>query len=128
RQFFFFFGEEKEQRTPTHIHKPVMATSQPPLRFVSHHNLLYRLVPAPLTGRTVHISQIRSTSPTNPGLAPHEISFLRLLEAVTNGSQMEISYTGTTRVYRPGLITGSATGSGASRGVIRHELPTGCTR
>lgn len=105
-----------------------MATSQTPLRFTSHHNLAYRLVLATLTGRTVHISQIRSSSPTNPGLASHEISFLRLLEAVTNGSQMEISYTGTILVYKPGLITGSSTGTGASGGVIKHELPAGCTR
>ncbi|RJE18162.1 RNA-3'-phosphate cyclase family protein [Aspergillus sclerotialis] len=107
-----------------------MATSQPPLRFTSHKNLPYRLVLATLTGRTVHISGIRSSSPTNPGLAPHEISFLRLLEAVTNGSQMEISYTGTILVYKPGLITGSSAGTGASSssGVIRHELPAGCSR
>lgn len=103
-------------------------TSQPPLRFTSHHNLVHRLVLSTLTGRTVHISQIRSSSPTNPGLAPHEISFLRLLEAVTNGSQMEISYTGTILVYKPGLITGSANGVGASGGVIRHELPSNCSR
>jgi RNA 3'-terminal phosphate cyclase-like protein len=105
-----------------------MATQQPPLKFTSHHNLIYRLVLSTLTGRTVHISQIRSNSPTNPGLAPHEISFLRLLEAVTNGSQMEISYTGTIIVYKPGLITGTAPGSGASGGMIRHELPSNCNR
>ncbi|KAJ5936133.1 hypothetical protein N7454_005431 [Penicillium verhagenii] len=105
-----------------------MATQQPPLKFTSHHNLIYRLVLSTLTGRTVHISQIRSSSPTNPGLAPHEISFLRLLEAVTNGSQMEISYTGTIVVYKPGLITGSAPGSGASGGMITHELPSNCNR
>jgi len=112
-----------------------MATQQPPLRFTSHHNLLHRLVLSTLTGRTVHISQIRASSPTNPGLAPHEISFLRLLEAVTNGSQMEISYTGTILVYKPGLITGSSTTSGASGtgnsasgSFIRQELPSNCTR
>ncbi|KAF7594430.1 hypothetical protein BBP40_009250 [Aspergillus hancockii] len=105
-----------------------MATSQPPLRFTGHKNFVYRLVFATLTGRTVHISQIRPSSPTNPGLAPHEISFLRLLDAVTNGSQVEISYTGTIVVFRPGLIIGSAAGTGASGGVIRHELPAGCTR
>ena len=100
-----------------------MSTSQPPVRFTGHKNFVYRLVLATLTGRAVHISQIRSSSPTNPGLAPHEVSFLRLLDSVTNGSQMEISYTGTVLVYKPGLITGSRNGK-----VIQHELPAGCTR
>jgi RNA 3'-terminal phosphate cyclase-like protein len=101
---------------------------QAPLPFTSQKSLAHRLVLSTLTGRPVHISQIRPSSPTNPGLAPHEISYLRLLEAVTNGSHIEISYTGTTLLYRPGLITGSAPGSGATGGVIKHELPAGCTR
>ena len=76
----------------------------------------------------MQISNIRPGSTSNPGLAPHEISFLRLLEAITNGSEIDISMTGTTLRYRPGLITGSAAGSGAVSGVIRHELPAGCER
>ncbi|MCJ1289685.1 hypothetical protein MMC34_001218 [Xylographa carneopallida] len=102
--------------------------SRKPLRFTTQKSFAHRLVLSSLTGRPVHISQIRPTSPINPGLAPHEISFLRLLEAVTNGSNIEISYTGSTIVYRPGLITGSAPGTGSSGGVIKHELPAGCTR
>ncbi len=101
--------------------------SLPPLRFTTQKTLAHRLVLSTLTGRAIHVSGIRSSS-TNPGLAPHEISFLRLLEAVTNGSIIEISYTGTSLVYRPGLITGSAPGTGANGGVIRHEVPAGCTR
>ncbi|EXJ80675.1 18S rRNA biogenesis protein RCL1 [Capronia epimyces CBS 606.96] len=106
-----------------------MSTSQPAVRLSSHRSLTSRLVLATLLGRAVRIDQIRPDSPTNPGLAPHEISFLRLLEAVTNGSHIEISYTGTVLLYKPGLITGSAPGSGvSSSGVLRHEIPANNTR
>lgn len=98
------------------------------LRFTSHKSLTHRLVLSTLTGRPVHISQIRSSSPTNPGLASHEISFLRLLESITNGSSLQISYTGTTLTYNPGLITGSVSGLGASGDVLEHVLPDTCTR
>ena len=93
------------------------------LRFTTHKSLNHRLVLSTLTGRPVHISQIRSSSPTQTGLAPHEISFLRLLESITNGSSIQISYTGTTLTFAPGLITGSVEGLGASGGVIKCLLP-----
>ncbi|KAI5466791.1 RNA 3'-terminal phosphate cyclase/enolpyruvate transferase [Mariannaea sp. PMI_226] len=107
-----------------------MSNSSPEfLRFTGHRAFTQRLVLSTLTGRPIHISKIRSTSPTNPGLAPHEISFLRLMEAVTNGSSMQISYTGTTITYHPGLITGTIAGFGASDGdIIEHSIPMTCTR
>jgi RNA 3'-terminal phosphate cyclase-like protein len=92
------------------------------LRFTTHRSLTHRLVLSTLTGRPLHISQIRSSS-TTPGLAPHEISFLRLLESITNGSAITISYTGTTFTYTPGLITGSVDGLGATGGVVNCVLP-----
>ncbi|KAK4117301.1 18S rRNA biogenesis protein [Canariomyces notabilis] len=108
-----------------------MSGSKPEfLRFTGHRAFTQRLVLSTLTGRPVHISKIRSSSPTHPGLAPHEISFLRLLEAVTNGSVIDVSYSGTTITYQPGLITGSAPGVGASLAgdLIEHVLPANCTR
>src|ERR1700730_1736322 len=105
-----------------------MATPAPEfLRFTTHKSLTQRLVLSTLTGRPIHISQIRSSSPTNPGLAPHEISFLRLLDSITNGSAMQISYTGTTLTYMPGLITGSM-GSGGATDAVKCILPETCRR
>lgn len=101
---------------------------QPVLKFTGAQYLVQRLVLATLTGRTVRISQIRASSHSAPGLAPHEVSFLRLLDEITNGSQIEFSLTGTTVVYKPGLIIGSAPGHGAQNGVVRHELPAECSR
>jgi RNA 3'-terminal phosphate cyclase-like protein len=98
------------------------------IKFTSHHSLPQRLVLSTLTGKPVHISQIRSSSALNPGLAPHEITFLRLIESVTNGSSLQISYTGTTLTYNPGLITGSVAGLGASGDVLEHVLPATNTR
>jgi RNA 3'-terminal phosphate cyclase-like protein len=101
-----------------------MSTTQTPLRFRGHTSLASRLTLSTLLGRPVHISQIRSTSPTSPGLAPHEISLLRLLESITNGSHIEISYTGTILLYKPGLITGTSAGPG----IIKHQISATNTR
>ena len=102
--------------------------AQPPLRLTSHHNLAYRLTLATLTGRSVRISDIRPASSTNPGLLPYEVSFIRLLDRITNGAVIEFSMTGTTLLYKPGLITGSAKGYNASTsgGVIEHKLGAEC--
>ncbi|KAM3420139.1 hypothetical protein BST61_g3439 [Cercospora zeina] len=104
------------------------ASGPKPLKFTGSKHLVSRLVLATLTGRPVRISQIRESNHNAPGLAPHEVSFLRLLDAITNGSEIVFSQTGTMVAYAPGLITGSAAGHGAAGGVIRHELPADCPR
>ncbi|CEP63401.1 rRNA-processing endoribonuclease LALA0_S08e01596g [Lachancea lanzarotensis] len=83
--------------------------------FQSCRNFRMLIVLATLSGHPIRIEKIRSED-LNPGLRDHEVSFLRLIEALTNGSSIEISYTGTTVNYRPGIITG---------GSYTHQCPPG---
>lgn len=89
------------------------SVNEKPLVFEGHRNLRKRLVLATLAGKTVKIVKIRSNH-IDPGLKDYEVSFLRLLEAVTNGTQIEISYTGTSVIYKPGIIIG---------GEVTHQCP-----
>ncbi|RKF59074.1 RNA 3'-terminal phosphate cyclase-like protein [Erysiphe neolycopersici] len=95
------------------------------LRFTGHKSFAHRLLLSTLSGRPIHISQIRSSS-TNPGLAPHEISLLRLFDSVTNGSSIQISYTGTSFTYIPGIVTGGITT--VESDCVKCILPSTCTR
>lgn len=90
-----------------------------PLSFSSHEHFRHRLVLSILSGRPVRIDKIRPTD-ANPGLRgpsmfgrietlltsriDYEVSLLRLLERVTNGTVIEISVTGVfTRTVNPVL-------------------------
>lgn len=75
------------------------------LRFSGHAYFRQRLILATLSGRPVRIDQIRPDD-EEPGLRDFEASFLRLLEKVTNGSAVEINYTGTSVYYQPGIVFG----------------------
>ncbi|KAI9714992.1 MAG: hypothetical protein M1828_001099 [Chrysothrix sp. TS-e1954] len=104
-------------------------TTPAPFRFTGHRSLRHRLVLSTLTGRAIRVSKVRPSRLTTSCFEPHEVSFLRLLEALTNGSEIVFGENGHTLGYRPGLITGSAEGYGAgSGGVIRHEVTAECTR
>lgn len=85
------------------------------LRFTGHHNLRARLILSLLSGRPVVITSIRAKS-TSPGLRDYEAGFLRLLEKVTNGTKIEIGYTGTSLSFRPGTVMG---------GTVTHDCGTG---
>jgi RNA 3'-terminal phosphate cyclase-like protein len=77
------------------------------LRFHGHHNLRSRLTLSLLTGRPLVITGIRAKS-SSPGLRDYEAGFLRLLDKITNGTKIEIGYTGTSLSFRPGSIQGGA--------------------
>lgn len=85
------------------------------VRYEGPAHLRQRLVLATLSGKIIRFDKIR-TQEENPGLEDYEVSFVRLLERFTNGSVIDISYTGTSLQYRPGQITG---------GVIKHDCKGG---
>jgi RNA 3'-terminal phosphate cyclase-like protein len=66
-----------------------------------------RLVCATLAGKSIRIDEIRPLE-ESVGLQDYEISFLRLLEKITNGMTMVVSPTGTSLKYQPGLLVGGA--------------------
>ncbi|KAF8637387.1 hypothetical protein AX17_002884 [Amanita inopinata Kibby_2008] len=83
------------------------------VKFSGHQQLRLRLVLSILSGKSVRIDKIRPED-KNPGLRDYEISLLRLLEKITNGTVIEISVTGTAILLKPGIIFG---------GSIIHECP-----
>ncbi|KIM87244.1 hypothetical protein PILCRDRAFT_305539 [Piloderma croceum F 1598] len=90
-----------------------MAHSGSLIHFSGHQYLRNRLVLSILSGKHVRVDKIRSED-KNPGLRDFEISLLRLLEKVTNGTIIEISVTGTAILLKPGIILG---------GPVSHECP-----
>ncbi|KAJ6496981.1 18S rRNA biogenesis protein [Mycena vitilis] len=106
-----------------------MAQATGLIQFSGHQHLRLRLVLSILSGKSVRIDKIRSDD-KNPGLRgpqlyhqlayrlhispDFEISLLRLLEKVTNGTIIEISVTGTALLLKPGIISG---------GPLTHDCP-----
>lgn len=77
------------------------------LRFASHRHLRQRLLLAILSGKSIRVDGIRSED-VHVGLREYEINLLRLLEKVTNGSTIEISVTGTSFLFHPGVLPGGS--------------------
>ncbi|XP_031842240.1 RNA terminal phosphate cyclase 1 [Nomia melanderi] len=65
----------------------------------------YRLLLSTLSGKPVRITDIRIKD-DDPGVREYEVSFIRLLDKITNGSKIELNETGTNLYYNPGLLYG----------------------
>ena len=72
------------------------------LEFEGCNFLRCRMVLATLSGTTIKIRNIRGRE-ENPGLREFEASWIRLMDKMTNGSKVEVSETGTTLYYQPGM-------------------------
>ncbi|KAH0946003.1 hypothetical protein HN011_004819 [Eciton burchellii] len=75
------------------------------LIYEGNNYLRYRLLLSTLSGKPVKIINIR-TKDSDPGLREYEISFVRLLDKITNGTKIELNETGTNIYYHPGLLNG----------------------
>ena len=84
-----------------------MAQTDSLVTYSGHFYLRQRLVLAILSGKAIRMEKIRSDD-TSPGLTEYEVSLLRLLEKITNGTVIEISVTGTTFILKPGTIMGGS--------------------
>ena len=93
----------------------------PMLRFKGSAHLRYRLAYSLLSGRSLRVDDIRANGSTSGGgeedvdsvgLSRAEISLLRLLEKMTNGTKVEINETGTVQRIKHWVVTG---------GELKHE-------
>jgi len=75
------------------------------LRYQGSNFLRQRLVLATVSGRPIVVSDIRIHD-EEPGLRDYEASFVRLLDKICDGSDINIDETGTVLRYRPGQIVG----------------------
>ena len=66
-----------------------------------------RLLLSTLTHRSICIDNIRNYD-DNPGLKDYELSFLKIMDKLTNGSLIEINETGTKIRYKPGTLVGAS--------------------
>ncbi|KAJ1562326.1 rRNA-processing endoribonuclease [Nowakowskiella sp. JEL0078] len=79
------------------------------LRFNSSSDFRQKIVLSTIANTQIRVVNIRQND-ENPGLkVDFEVSFLRLIEKVTNGSSIEISYSGTSLLYKPGVLIGGKT-------------------
>lgn len=67
--------------------------------------LRQRLVLSILSGKPIRVTHIRHLE-DNPGVQEFEVSLIRLLDKVTNGTVIELNETGTALYFQPGLIQG----------------------
>lgn len=76
------------------------------LEFEGSNCLRQRLILATLTGKRIVINNFRDKPGLEFGIQKHEVSLLKLIEKVTNGSEIVIDQRGTRITYKPGILHG----------------------
>ena len=78
--------------------------SQQIKKFEGIGNFRLRIIYSVLLNKPIEIHKIRENQ-VNPGLNNAEVSFLKLVDSITNGSKLEISKSGISFKFFPGVIT-----------------------
>lgn len=82
-----------------------MSTAKNTLYFQGCSLFRQRITASLLSCKNIKISNIRDQD-ESPGLQEFEASFLRLIEQLTDGCNVEINETGTSLRFKPGVLTG----------------------
>ncbi|PVU97615.1 hypothetical protein BB561_000442 [Smittium simulii] len=82
-----------------------MISSKPIKKFQGYVGFRQRVAMSLLSNTPMRIDEIRSDT-DSPGLKDFEISILQIAEKLTNGTVIDISYTGTSIVMKPGTLIG----------------------
>lgn len=90
---------------------PAISSDRNCLVYKGSNGFRQRLLLSVLSGKSVKITEIRRMQ-DEPGLQEYEISLIRLLDKITNGTVVEINETGTALYFQPGLLHG---------GTIEHD-------
>ena len=76
------------------------------LKFQTIKNFRYNLALSILSGKPIRISKIRIKNLENPGLQEYEANLLKLIDLITNGTNIEINPSGTSIAFIPGILQG----------------------
>ncbi|KAG8222529.1 hypothetical protein J437_LFUL004565 [Ladona fulva] len=75
------------------------------VKFEGSNFLRQRLILSLLSGKPIKVTRIRCSEDT-PGLNEAEVSLIRLIDKITNGSIISVNETGTELEFQPGLLVG----------------------
>jgi len=108
-------AEAKEAAKKVAVHDKIDSLNVPKFMQMKGSKLFrLRIICSLLSGKAIRIDEIRSAD-EKPGLRDYEISFLRLIDRITNGTRVKINETGTSLKFTPGILLGGED--------IEHECP-----
>lgn len=73
------------------------------LEFKGSFHLKQKLILATISGKAIKVTDIRKDS---NGIQEYEVNLIRLIDKITNGTQIKLSPSGTELEFSPGILHG----------------------